>query len=92
MAGLVINGRLLMGGLVITEQLPHEQPPRLGWALLLPMSSCGAKFGPPFFFFFKNFLFTGLFETFGSFALNLFVRTQIWATVFFFFLGHNFLA
>ena len=81
MQGLVINGRLLKGGLVITEQLPMSS--LLGLAGLFYFQCLRAEPNLGHFFFQKTFLFTGLLETFGSFALNIFVRTQIWATFFF---------
>ena len=57
-AGLVINGRLLMGGLVITEQLPMSSLLGLAGLFYFQCLRAEPNLGHRFFFVQKTCLFT----------------------------------
>ena len=54
MAGLVINGRLLMGGLVITEQLPMSSLLGLAGLFYFQCLRAEPNLGHRFLFLFKK--------------------------------------
>ena len=78
----MINGRLLKGGLVITEQLPMSSLLGLAGLFYFQCLRAEPNLGHRFFFS-KTFLFTGRFDAFWIFALDIILRTQFLAASFF---------